>query len=144
MSFKGTKQIVTAFAPKIESARPKDRAALIAAMLKAGAYHRVRQEPPRTLGTTSPETPAEASDPPHATTSHRQITEESLEMVLSVVPFAGRTDAPQGHGWRADTGLPNVCMRGGDNIRPVCRPGAWRRPGTRSTSCLAIEQQLFS
>jgi hypothetical protein len=29
VSFKGAKQVVTAFAPKIEAARPKDRAALI-------------------------------------------------------------------------------------------------------------------
>ena len=33
VSFKGAKQAVTAFAPKIESARPVDRPALIDAML---------------------------------------------------------------------------------------------------------------
>ncbi len=47
VSFKGAKQIVTAFAPKIESARPKDRAALIEAMLTAVAYHRVGNRPGR-------------------------------------------------------------------------------------------------
>jgi hypothetical protein len=41
VSFKGTKQILTAFAPKIESARLKDRPALIDAMLTAVAYNRV-------------------------------------------------------------------------------------------------------
>ena len=47
VSFKGTKQILTAFAPKIESARPEDRAALIAAMLTAVAYYRVGNRPGR-------------------------------------------------------------------------------------------------
>lgn len=47
VSFKGAKQIVTAFAPKIESARPKDRAALIEAMPTAVAYHRVGNRPGR-------------------------------------------------------------------------------------------------
>jgi Transposase DDE domain len=47
VSFKGAKQIVTAFAPKIESARPKDRAALIEAMLTAVAYHRIGNRPGR-------------------------------------------------------------------------------------------------
>ncbi len=41
VSFKGAKQAVTAFAPKIEAARPKDRPALIDAMLTVIAYHRV-------------------------------------------------------------------------------------------------------
>jgi hypothetical protein len=47
VSFKGAKQVVTAFAPKIEAARPKDRAALIDAMLTAVAYHRVGNRPGR-------------------------------------------------------------------------------------------------
>lgn len=47
VSFKGAKQVVTAFAPKIEAARPKDRAALIEAMLTAVAYHRVGNRPGR-------------------------------------------------------------------------------------------------
>jgi len=47
VSFKGAKQVVTAFAPKIEAARPKDRAALIEAMLRAVAYHRVGNRPGR-------------------------------------------------------------------------------------------------
>ena len=41
VSFKGAKQVVTAFAPKIEAARPEDRARLIDAMLATVAYHRV-------------------------------------------------------------------------------------------------------
>jgi hypothetical protein len=47
VSFKGAKQVLTAFAPKIEAARPKDRAALIEAMLSAVAYHRVGNRPGR-------------------------------------------------------------------------------------------------
>jgi hypothetical protein len=47
VSFKGAKQVVTAFAPKIEAARPKDRGALIEAMLTAIAYHRVGNRPGR-------------------------------------------------------------------------------------------------
>ena len=47
VSFKGAKQVVTAFAPKIEAARPEDRAALIDAMLTAIAYHRVGDRPGR-------------------------------------------------------------------------------------------------
>jgi hypothetical protein len=41
VSFKGAKQAVTAFAPKIEAARPEDRGRLIDALLTTIAYHRV-------------------------------------------------------------------------------------------------------
>jgi hypothetical protein len=47
VSFKGAKQVLTAFAPKIEAARPHDREALIDAMLRAMAYHRVGNRPGR-------------------------------------------------------------------------------------------------
>ncbi len=47
VSFKGTKQVVTAFTPKLEAALPKDRAALIDAMLTAVAYYRVANRPGR-------------------------------------------------------------------------------------------------
>jgi hypothetical protein len=47
ISFKGTKQAVTAFAPKIEAARPEDRGRLIDALLKTVAYHRVGNRPGR-------------------------------------------------------------------------------------------------
>jgi hypothetical protein len=47
VSFKGAKQSVTAFAPKIEAARPEERAALIDALLTAIAYHRVGDRPGR-------------------------------------------------------------------------------------------------
>ena len=47
VSFKGAKQAVTAFAPKIEAARPEDRGRLIDALLKAIAYHRVGDRPGR-------------------------------------------------------------------------------------------------
>ena len=47
VSFKGAKQALTAFAPKIEAARPKDRGRLIDAMLTSMAYHRVSDRPGR-------------------------------------------------------------------------------------------------
>ena len=47
ISFKGAKQALTAFAPKIEAARPEDRGALIDAMLTTIAYHRVGDRPGR-------------------------------------------------------------------------------------------------
>jgi hypothetical protein len=47
ISFKATKQVVTAFAPKLEAARPEQRAALLDAMLRAIAYHRVGKQPGR-------------------------------------------------------------------------------------------------
>jgi hypothetical protein len=47
VSFKGAKQAVTAFAPKIESARPEDRPALIDALLAVIAYHSVGDRPGR-------------------------------------------------------------------------------------------------
>jgi hypothetical protein len=45
--FKGAKQALTAFAPKLEAARPQQRAGLVDAMLKAVAYHRVGDRPGR-------------------------------------------------------------------------------------------------
>jgi hypothetical protein len=47
ISFKGAKQAVTAFAPKIEAARPEDRGRLIDALLATVAYHRVGDRPGR-------------------------------------------------------------------------------------------------
>jgi Transposase DDE domain len=47
VSFKGAKQAVTAFAPKIETAQPEDRGRLIDALLTTIAYHRVGDRPGR-------------------------------------------------------------------------------------------------
>ena len=47
VSFKGAKQALAAFAPKIEAARPEDRGPLIDAMLTTIAYHRVGDRPGR-------------------------------------------------------------------------------------------------
>src|SRR5215469_4867111 len=47
VSFTGAKPAVTAFAPKLEAARPGDRPALIDALLKVIAYHRVGHRPGR-------------------------------------------------------------------------------------------------
>ena len=82
VSFKGAKQAVTAFAPKIEAARPKDRPALIDAMLAVIAYHRVGDRPGR-WEPRATEAAAEAGGPPEPATSRGQAAGESLEMVLS-------------------------------------------------------------
>jgi hypothetical protein len=47
VSFKGAKQAVAAFAPKIEAARPEERGAMIDALLAVVAYHRVGDRPGR-------------------------------------------------------------------------------------------------
>jgi hypothetical protein len=47
ISFKGAKQALTAFAPKLEAARPEQRAELVDAMLKVVAYQRVGNRPGR-------------------------------------------------------------------------------------------------
>jgi Transposase DDE domain len=47
ISFKGAKQALMAFVPKLEAARPRQRARLVDAMLKAVAYHRVGDRPGR-------------------------------------------------------------------------------------------------
>jgi hypothetical protein len=47
ISFKGAKQTLSAFAPKLEAAQPEQRAGLVSALLKAVAYHRVGNRPGR-------------------------------------------------------------------------------------------------
>src|SRR5262249_2077833 len=47
LSFKGAKQTLTAFAPKLEAALPARRVGLVDALLKAVAYHRVGNRPGR-------------------------------------------------------------------------------------------------
>src|SRR5262249_31330751 len=47
ISFKGAEQAVAAFAPKIEAARPEDRAGLVDALLATVGYHRVGGRPGR-------------------------------------------------------------------------------------------------
>jgi hypothetical protein len=47
ISFKGARRALTAFAPKLEAARPEQRAGPVGAMLKAVAYHRVGNRPGR-------------------------------------------------------------------------------------------------
>jgi hypothetical protein len=47
VSFKAAKQAVTAFAPKLEAARPEDRPALVDALLAVVACHRVGDSPGR-------------------------------------------------------------------------------------------------
>ena len=82
MSFKGAKQAVTAFAPKIEAARPEDRAGLIDAMLMMIAYHRVGDRPGRwePRGRKRRPKPGAKAGP---TTNPGQAARESFEIVLS-------------------------------------------------------------
>jgi Transposase DDE domain len=47
ISFKGAKQALSAFAPKLEAAAPQERADLVEAMIKAVGYHRVGNRPGR-------------------------------------------------------------------------------------------------
>jgi hypothetical protein len=47
LSFKGAKQTLTAFAPKLKAALPAQRVGLVDALLKAVAYHRVGNRPGR-------------------------------------------------------------------------------------------------
>jgi hypothetical protein len=47
ISFKGAKQALRAFAPKLEAARPQERAGLVEAMILAVGYHRVGNRPGR-------------------------------------------------------------------------------------------------
>ena len=82
ISFKGAKQAVTAFAPKIEAARPEDRGRLIDALLKDSRVPPGRQ-PPRSLGAAGAETSAGTSGAPDATTGRRQTAAESVEILLS-------------------------------------------------------------
>ena len=47
LSFKGAKQTLTAFAPKLEAASAEQRVGLVDALLRAVAYHRVGNQPGR-------------------------------------------------------------------------------------------------
>jgi hypothetical protein len=47
ISFKGAKQTLSAFAPKLEAARPEDRVRLVDALLVAVGYHQVGNRPGR-------------------------------------------------------------------------------------------------
>src|SRR5262245_38057650 len=79
ISFKGAKQVVTAFAPKLEAAPPEQRAGLVAALLKAVAYHRVGDRPGRWEPRAEAE--AEAGQAPDAAAPHRQVGAQPGEVV---------------------------------------------------------------
>ena len=85
ISFKGAKQALTAFAPKIEAARPENRAPLIDAMLTTIAYHRVGDRPgrwePRAQQTTT-----EVVHAAQATSTHCQASTQPFKMVLGRKP----------------------------------------------------------
>ena len=92
VSFTGAKQAVTAFAPKLEAARPGDRPALIDALLAVIAYHRVGDRPGR-WEPRATEAAAEAGGPVEPDTSRGQAAGESLEMVLKLATFVDHTEA---------------------------------------------------
>ena len=83
---------MTAFAPKLEAARPEDRPALIDAMLAVIAYHRVGDRPGRWEPRATKRRPKPGARL-NQTTSRGQAAGESLEMVLKLVPFAGSAEA---------------------------------------------------
>ena len=75
ISFKGAKQALTAFAPKLEAARPEQRAKLVDAMLKAVAYHRVGNRPgrgSRGRGSEGRSPGASGASSPHRQTAHNR------------------------------------------------------------------------
>jgi len=90
VSFKGAKQVVTAFAPKIEAARPEDRAALIDAMLTAIAYHRVGNRPGRW------EPRARKRRPKPAATRSSPVEVGLLLLPLHSAHASGKSAAPPG------------------------------------------------
>ncbi len=81
VSFKGAKQALTAFAPKIEAARPEDRAPLIDAMLTTIAYHRVGDRPGRWEPRARKRRP-KPGRPANATSTHCQAAAQPVKMVL--------------------------------------------------------------
>ena len=85
VSFKGAKQALTAFAPKIEAARPEDRGPLIDAMLTTIAYHRVGDRPGRWEPRARKRRPKKAAQT-NATSTHRQAAAQSFKMVLGRLP----------------------------------------------------------
>ena len=82
VSFKGAKQAVTAFAPKLEAARPKDRAALIDAMLTVDGVP-PRRRPAGALGAAGAEAQAEADQASEPAAPRRQAGGEPSEVVLT-------------------------------------------------------------
>ena len=95
VSFKGAKQAVTAFAPKIEAAPPEARPALIDALLAVIAYHRVGDRPGggsrgRGSGGRS-RVPSWASHEPRP--GCRRIARNGSKLV----PFVRHTDARWGN-----------------------------------------------
>lgn len=82
ISFKGAKQAVTAFAPKIEAARPEERGRLIDALLRAVAHDRVGHRP-GPMGAASAQAQGQAGPTPDAPASLHQTAAESVEVLLS-------------------------------------------------------------
>ena len=82
ISFKGAKQALTAFAPKIEAARPEDAGEAGRRDAEGGGVPPGRQ-PPGALGAAGAEASAEAEQAPDAAAGRRQTAAESLEILLS-------------------------------------------------------------
>jgi len=79
LSFKGVKQVVTAFAPKLEAARPEQRAGLVEVLLQAVAYHRVGDRSGRWESRARKRRPKPGK---RLMQPHRQAGAEPVEVVL--------------------------------------------------------------
>jgi hypothetical protein len=102
ISFKGAKQILTAFAPKLEAARPQQRAGLVGAMLKAVACHRVGARPGRwepRARQRRPKPSQRLNQPRHvARLAHNRA--KWYERLLGWEPFGGAGAGPRREGRR--------------------------------------------
>ena len=131
ISFKGAKQAVTAFAPKIEAARPEERAGLIDAMLKAVALPPGRR-PPGALGAAGAEAEAEAEQAPEPAAPRRQAGAEPREVVLALRGVGNSVErkrpAPRGVGLGVTAPRGRVRAR----QRPVS-PRASQRGGAKDS-----------
>ena len=129
VSFKGAKQAVTAFAPKLEAARPADRRTLIDALLTTIAYHRVGDRPGR--WEPRAQTASEAGRPPHATPKDCQAAAEPFQMVLArkakASGAAGRLTLSFCRAGRASLWRPDAMLaRRASRLR--CTSGRWPPP----------------
>ena len=118
VSFKGAKQAVTAFAPKLEAARPKARPALIDALLAVIAYHRVGDRP----GRWEPR----AKRRPGRVPAWMQPRADACDSNLGFRPIRTALDDQQG--WaEGGNGCSAVLLRDGGRGRHIGPPGGRRR-----------------
>ena len=115
ISFKGAKQALTAFAPKIEAARPENRAAVDRC---DADDHRLSpsRRPSWSLGTAGTQTTTEVVHATQATSTHCQAATQPFKMVL------GRKRKVISFIWRLCQFVPSprCCHRQRHNIFSLC------------------------